>query len=114
MLWHIRALANVLKKQRAMQTSFDKEDSQCLQDLLVSNPHDDKTRIENAKGGLLYDSYVWVCDNNEYKKWFEEPEHPLLWIRGDPGKGKTMLLCGIIDELTKSDPQQCGHIFLLL
>ena len=26
----------------------------------------------------------------------------LLWIKGDPGKGKTMLLCGIVNELTKS------------
>ena len=23
----------------------------------------------------------------------------MLWIKGDPGKGKTMLLCGIIDQL---------------
>ena len=26
----------------------------------------------------------------------------MLWIKGDPGKGKTMLLCGIINELEKS------------
>ena len=26
----------------------------------------------------------------------------MLWIKGDPGKGKTMLLCGIIDELSPS------------
>ncbi|KAK1995214.1 hypothetical protein LX36DRAFT_659842 [Colletotrichum falcatum] len=25
----------------------------------------------------------------------------LLWIKGDPGKGKTMLLCGIVDEPEK-------------
>jgi hypothetical protein len=25
-----------------------------------------------------------------------------LWVRGDPGKGKTMLLCGIVDELNKT------------
>ena len=24
----------------------------------------------------------------------------MLWIKGDPGKGKTMLLCGIIDEIS--------------
>jgi NACHT domain len=24
----------------------------------------------------------------------------VLWIKGDPGKGKTMLLCGIIDEMS--------------
>jgi hypothetical protein len=28
----------------------------------------------------------------------------LLWVKGDPGKGKTMLLCGIIDELHRSMP----------
>lgn len=29
----------------------------------------------------------------------------MLWIKGDPGKGKTMLLCGIIDEINKKkDP----------
>jgi NACHT domain len=26
----------------------------------------------------------------------------LLWIKGDPGKGKTILLCGIVNELKKS------------
>ncbi|KAK2729888.1 NACHT and WD40 domain protein [Colletotrichum kahawae] len=26
----------------------------------------------------------------------------ILWIKGDPGKGETMLLCGIIDELNKT------------
>jgi hypothetical protein len=26
----------------------------------------------------------------------------LLWVKGDPGKGKTILLCGIVNELKKS------------
>jgi hypothetical protein len=26
-------------------------------------------------------------------------QNSLLWIKSDPGKGKTMLLCGIINEL---------------
>ncbi|KAL7947007.1 quinon protein alcohol dehydrogenase-like superfamily [Trichoderma barbatum] len=34
----------------------------------------------------------------------ELPNRPLLWIRGDPGKGKTMLLCGIVDNLQKLAP----------
>ncbi|KAG9239806.1 hypothetical protein BJ878DRAFT_390943, partial [Calycina marina] len=42
----------------------------------------------------------------------ENKESRLLWIRGDPGKGKTMLLCGIIDNLkeaagTASAPSGC-------
>lgn len=33
-------------------------------------------------------------------RWRGDPDSRLLWIKGDPGKGKTMLLCGIINELT--------------
>ncbi|KAM3066469.1 Vegetative incompatibility protein HET-E-1 [Clarireedia jacksonii] len=32
----------------------------------------------------------------------QQPQRWLLWIKGDPGKGKTMLLCGIINELKRS------------
>jgi Ni2+-binding GTPase involved in maturation of urease and hydrogenase len=28
-----------------------------------------------------------------------------LWVKGDPGKGKTMLLCGLINELQSSMSQ---------
>jgi hypothetical protein len=73
----------------------------CLRDLRTTNPYDDKDRIEKTNGGLLKDSYYWVFDNEEFKQWRNDPSSRLLWIRGDPGKGKTMLLCGIIDELTR-------------
>jgi hypothetical protein len=32
------------------------EDNLCLADLLLTDPRDDKTRIEQTKGGLLNDS----------------------------------------------------------
>jgi archaellum biogenesis ATPase FlaH len=75
---------------------------ECLRDLHTSNPHDDKKRIEDTKGGLLIGSYRWVLGNDSFKKWHNDPQSQLLWIKGDPGKGKTMLLCGIIDELHKA------------
>jgi len=34
--------------------------------------------------------------------WYDREDKPLLWIKGDSGSGKTMLLCGIIDELRQS------------
>ncbi|KAF2259255.1 hypothetical protein CC78DRAFT_621216 [Lojkania enalia] len=54
---------------------------ECTRDLHVTDPRRDKARIEETKGGLLEESR-------------------LLWIKGDPGKGKTMLLCRIANELT--------------
>ncbi|EQB43709.1 hypothetical protein CGLO_17599 [Colletotrichum gloeosporioides Cg-14] len=70
-----------------------------LADLRITDPRDDKDRIEHTKGGLLRDSYRWILDNAEFQGWQNDAERRLLWVRGDPGKGKTMLLCGLIDEL---------------
>lgn len=71
----------------------------CLRDLRTTDPHDDKSRIQQAKGGLFTDSYRWILDNQDFKQWKDNQSGRLLWIKGDPGKGKTMLLCGMIDEL---------------
>ncbi|PON24643.1 hypothetical protein TGAM01_v206573 [Trichoderma gamsii] len=75
------------------------ENKACLNALFITNPEDDKIRIEETKGGLLRDAYIWVTKSEEFVQWLEDPGIRLLWIKGDPGKGKTMLLCGIIDEL---------------
>ncbi|KAF2260348.1 vegetative incompatibility protein HET-E-1 [Lojkania enalia] len=74
----------------------------CIQDIHITDPRDDKKRIEYTKGGLIKDSYHWVLNNNHFQQWHNDPQSQLLWIKGDPGKGKTMLLCGIINELQKS------------
>ena len=74
---------------------------ECLRDLRATNPVDDKERIKNDKGGLLKDSYRWILDSTEFRQWQDSQRNRLLWIRGDPGKGKTMLLCGIIEELKR-------------
>jgi archaellum biogenesis ATPase FlaH len=78
------------------------KDERCLKDLRATDPRHDKTRIERTKGGLLRDSYRWILGNPDFQQWRDHTESRLLWIKGDPGKGKTMLLCGIIDELSKS------------
>ncbi|GKT61158.1 vegetative incompatibility protein HET-E-1 [Colletotrichum tofieldiae] len=75
-----------------------------LADLRVSDPRHDKKRIQDTKGGLLKDSYVWVLDNPDFCRWRDDPVQRLLWVKGDPGKGKTMLFCGIIDELEATRP----------
>jgi WD40 repeat protein len=76
--------------------------NRCIQDLHLTGPRADKKRTEDTKGGLLRDSYHWILDNADFQRWRDDEQSQLLWIRGDPGKGKTMLLCGIIDELGKS------------
>jgi hypothetical protein len=88
-----------------------KEDQQCMKDLRLTDPSVDKKRIEQTKGGLLHDAYSWILENGDYQNWQNNEESRLLWIKGDPGKGKTMLLCGIIDELDQqSAPSGAAHV----
>ena len=94
---YLEQLVSYIRHQEIQQMS--EKDQQCLKHLRLTNPRDDKARIERTKGGLLRDSYRWVLNNADFQQWRDDPQHRLLWIKGDPGKGKTMLLCGIIDEL---------------
>ncbi|KAM6506442.1 hypothetical protein FSOLCH5_013423 [Fusarium solani] len=89
----------------------DDADTQCLKDLRETDPRDDKTRIQESKVGLLRDSYRWILDNDDFQRWRDDPQSQLLWIKGDPGKGKTMLLCGIIDELEKEPDNRLSYFF---
>ncbi|KAK0747323.1 WD40-repeat-containing domain protein [Apiosordaria backusii] len=90
---------------------LSEKDQQCLRQLRLTDPHIDKLRIERTKGGLLQDSYRWVLNNPDFQQWHDHPESRLLWVKGDPGKGKTMLLCGIIDELNKSTNHVLSFFF---
>jgi hypothetical protein len=61
--------------------------------------YDEMDRIERMKGDLLPGSYTWIFGNPDFQLWCDYPNGQLLWISGDTGKGKTMLLCGITNEL---------------
>ncbi|KAH1915953.1 hypothetical protein KXV48_008937, partial [Aspergillus fumigatus] len=83
--------------------------------LLVVDPETELRRIEATKGGLLDDSFRWVLGNTEFRKWRRRQQSQLLWIKGDPGKGKTMLMIGIIKELVlqvQSQPSRSIAYFL--
>jgi hypothetical protein len=88
--------------QRQHSGLMSKEDKECVKNLRLTDPSHDKSRIEETKGGLLKDAYRWVLHHDDFQEWRDSEHGQLLWIKGDPGKGKTMLLCGIIDELRNS------------
>lgn len=93
--------ANLEQLVICAEKQMTKEDHQCFKDLGVTDPSYDKKRIEKTKGGLLEESYRWILDNPDFQQWRYDKERRLLWVKGDPGKGKTMLLCGIANELRK-------------
>ncbi|KAJ6201663.1 vegetative incompatibility protein HET-E-1 [Bipolaris maydis] len=86
---------------RRLHSEIEKLEA-CVRHLRDSDPRNDKKRIEETKGGLLFNSYDWILDHSTFHQWQHDPTTHLLWVKGDPGKGKTMLLCGIIDEIQKN------------
>ncbi|KAI1051812.1 hypothetical protein LB506_003751 [Fusarium annulatum] len=112
---HIGKAANAGHIEIDKQTNYiydtDVEKDSCLKDLYITNPQADKKRIEHEKGGLLKDCYSWILYNDNFLQWRGDPEQHLLWVRGDPGKGKTMLLAGLITELEKTSDDGIFYFF---
>src|SRR5438045_2581890 len=73
----------------------------CLRALGASDPRIDKDRIELDKDKLLKDCYSWILENSEFRRWRDSKDSRLLWIKGDPGKGKTMMMIALADDLSR-------------
>jgi hypothetical protein len=86
--------------QENEQHLLDPQSRSCIQDLRTTDPREDKKRIEDTKGGLLRHSYQWIFEHPDFQQWRDNKQSRLLWIKGDPGKGKTMLICGILDKMS--------------
>ena len=92
----------------ATEVKFDENDKKCLRDLRLTDPRDDKTRIEAGKDQLLEGSCSWVLEDPAFVRWWSQDDFPFLWIHGDPGKGKTMMTIALISEVSKRLDHQPG------
>lgn len=46
----------------------------------------------------------WLSSSASFKSWADGSDHGLLWIKGIPGSGKSVLAANIVDELSRSHP----------
>ncbi|EHK45921.1 hypothetical protein TRIATDRAFT_12616, partial [Trichoderma atroviride IMI 206040] len=86
-------------------------ESAFLEKISRTDPLYDKRRILDLKGPLLYESFSWILNHDDFSKWRYSQESGVFWIKGDPGKGKTMLLCGIIEGLESISGINLGYFF---
>lgn len=107
-----QSLQNLMASQ--MQMREDDENTKCLR-RLVFQPRDFIALIERDKETLIPNASSWIYGDPRYAaftNWGESnfPESRLLWIRGDAGVGKTMLLIGIIRELSKQSAKLAPNL----
>ncbi|KAL7953228.1 putative ankyrin repeat protein [Trichoderma compactum] len=46
----------------------------------------------------------WLIASNQYQEWLKSDEHGMLWIKGIPGSGKSVMAANLINEIAKSNP----------
>jgi len=56
-------------------------------------------RIADTKGGLFHGASSWILGHEGFRRWHDTDDARLLWVKGDPGKGKTMLLITAVEAL---------------
>lgn len=56
-----------------------------------------KDRILDKKGKLFQSCCDWFFESQNFQNWRDDPTQKVLLVSGDPGKGKTMLLCSLVD-----------------
>lgn len=73
----------------------------CLRALFVTDALDDMDKIQNKQDKLLEGTGAWLFSDHCFTKWLNEAGSNLIWLHGDPGKGKTMLAISLVKELTE-------------
>ena len=101
-----QTLQDFVVQQKAIRR--DDVEAACRRDLCVVDPQHDMERIQHNKDDLFEDAYKWILQTDEYTtftNWYADghecSQHRLLWVKGPAGTGKTMLMIGIIRELSR-------------
>ncbi|KAK4075235.1 hypothetical protein Purlil1_12725 [Purpureocillium lilacinum] len=101
-----QTLQDFVVQQKAIRR--DDVEAACRRDLCVVDPQHDMERIRSNKDEIFEDAYKWILQTDEYKKftnWYADEDEcsqqRLLWVKGPSGTGKTMLMIGIIRELSR-------------
>ena len=83
----------------------------CLAALFLTNPLDDREQLIQAKGSRVDGTCEWIKSNELYDSWLHSHSQ-LLWLSGDPGKGKTMLSIFLAEELEQMAKRTQDKLFL--
>ncbi|KAL4908466.1 hypothetical protein BDW74DRAFT_175147 [Aspergillus multicolor] len=101
----VRLLSNIHDAvQDQLELKKDDADNQLLRQVCLTDPLDDMGRIEQSKDKLLEGSCRWILDREDFQDWRDATGKSLYWIKGEPGKGKTMLMIGIIRDMLPTAP----------
>lgn len=67
----------------------------------MGDPADDMEMIEHNNGKVLEGSSFWLQQDPNFNDWLQCKKTKVLWVSGDPGKGKTMLAISMVKSILR-------------
>lgn len=91
---------HVKKRTIVVSNGNPRISSTLLPRLNATEPHLDMKELRQEKGDVLPQGFSWILTDKRFLDWRDQNLAQLLCIKGDPGKGKTMISIGLIDYLS--------------
>jgi ankyrin repeat protein len=82
----------------------------CRSALFLTDPSIDRNNIIRAKGDRTVGTCSWIQSNPRFQSWLRG-ENNLLWIRGGPGKGKTMMSVYLTEAIASEKCRSLAYYF---
>jgi ankyrin repeat protein len=82
----------------------------CRAALYLTDPSIDRNNIIRAKGARTSGTCSWIKSNPCFQSWLRGDKN-LLWIRGGPGKGKTMMSVYLTEEIASEKCRSLAYYF---
>ncbi|KAK2732923.1 hypothetical protein FQN57_002444, partial [Myotisia sp. PD_48] len=82
------------------------EAKECLQNLVLTDPEEDKNALKRRKGNRAPGTCDWILDTNEIQEWLGATDRPvqtrsnILWLHGLPGIGKSTMAITLVEGLS--------------
>lgn len=80
------------------------EDLIKIREWLQPTPYDqERSEYSRHRASHLVGTGKWLMSTTTYQQWHQGDDNGLLWIKGIPGSGKSVMAASIIDQLRKEE-----------
>ncbi|OJJ42502.1 hypothetical protein ASPZODRAFT_1313164 [Penicilliopsis zonata CBS 506.65] len=88
------------------------EELKKIRDWLQPTPYDlERSEFSRHRASYLAGTGQWLLSTTTYQKWHQGDANGLLWIKGIPGSGKSVMAASIIDQLRKEEVPVLSFFF---
>ncbi|KAL6818859.1 hypothetical protein GGI42DRAFT_14446 [Trichoderma sp. SZMC 28013] len=81
-------------------TSNNAVEENCLRDLFITDPFEDRTALKRKKGNRAAGTCEWILETEELVAWLDQEQTSnVLWLYGNPGTGKSTMAIFLTEKL---------------